>query len=111
MRTHTVEPFDPPGELSSLGIDESTIPPESRIPRYTSAVWKYKGGAVGSLSHSVALWGMTYDTEFEVITDGAIYKLVDLYSKSPKLLVRRDGNAEQGKLAQISLCSKRWTTS
>lgn len=96
VRTHTVEASDAPGYLSKLGIDESLVRPENRIPRYTSAVWRYEGGAVGSLEHSVALHGTTYDVEFTVIADGLVAKLVDLYTSSPKLVLRVDGQAEPG---------------
>lgn len=71
VRTHTVEHDDgPAGVLSKLGFDEEgTIEPASRIPRYTSAVWKYEEGAVGSLTHVVGLHGATYDTEVRAGTE------------------------------------------
>lgn len=92
--SHTVEYDEESGHLSKLGIDESTISPESRIPRFTNAIWKYKSGAVGSLSHSVALHGTTYDTELVIICDGNILKLVDLYTDTPRLIIMGDGKAE-----------------
>ncbi|GJN94732.1 hypothetical protein Rhopal_007823-T1 [Rhodotorula paludigena] len=96
VRTQTVEHFEAPGKLSKLGFDEdSTVPAESRIPRYTSAIWKYKGGAVGSLTHVVGLHGNTYDTEFEVICDGTTFRLVDCYTPCPRLFIRQsDKSAE-----------------
>ncbi|GAA5988500.1 hypothetical protein JCM10908_003590 [Rhodotorula pacifica] len=96
VRTQTVEFSDPPGELSKLGFDEqSTVPPKSRIPRYTSAVWKYQGGAVGSLTHAVALHGTTYDTELEVICDGTTFKLVDMYTNTPRLFTRQSDSSSE----------------
>ncbi|KAF9069127.1 putative oxidoreductase C terminal-domain-containing protein [Rhodocollybia butyracea] len=89
VRTHTVEHTDAPGKLSKLGFDEATIPPECRIPRYTSSIWTYEKGAVGSLVHVVGLHGNTYDTEFEVLCDGYTFKLVDMYSSAPRLFTRR----------------------
>ncbi|GAA5939036.1 hypothetical protein JCM3775_002655 [Rhodotorula graminis] len=96
VRTHTVEHSDAPGKLSKLGFDEeATVQPECRIPRYTSAVWKYKAGAVGSLTHVVGLHGNTYDTEFEVICDGTTFRLVDMYTPTPRLFIRQsDQGAE-----------------
>lgn len=94
---HTVEYDEKPGQLSKLGIDESTIPAKSRVPRFTNAIWKYESGAVGSLSHSIALHGNTYDTELVIICDGHILKLVDLYSSAPALIVMEDGNAQPSK--------------
>ncbi|GAA6010159.1 hypothetical protein JCM10207_005644 [Rhodosporidiobolus poonsookiae] len=96
VRTHTVEHNDKPGKLSKLGFDEDgTIPVESRIPRYTSSVWKYEGGAVGSLTHAVALHGNTYQTEFEVVADGITFKLYDMYTTTPKLFVFESGTIRQ----------------
>jgi predicted dehydrogenase len=59
VMAHTVEHDERPGGLSAKGFDEDVIPPENRIPRLTSAVWKYESGAVGSLMHAVALQGNT----------------------------------------------------
>ncbi|KAI0366655.1 hypothetical protein BV20DRAFT_971583 [Pilatotrama ljubarskyi] len=91
---HTVQPNEPPGKLSAKRFDEDVIPPDNRLPRLTSATWKYKGGAVGTLTHVIALHGNMYDTEFEVYADGYRFKLVDPYS-TPKLCIRRPGLAEE----------------
>ncbi|TBU23246.1 putative oxidoreductase C terminal-domain-containing protein [Dichomitus squalens] len=90
---HTVQHNEPPGELSAKRFDEDQIPAENRLPRLTSATWKYTGGAVGTLTHVIALHGTTYDTEFEVYADGYHFRLVDPYS-IPKLYIRRPGVAE-----------------
>ncbi|PCH39968.1 hypothetical protein WOLCODRAFT_161996 [Wolfiporia cocos MD-104 SS10] len=92
VAAHTVEHDDAPGALSAQRFDEGGIPPARRLPRLTSATWKYKGGAVGALTHVIALHGTTYDTEFEVYADGFRLKLVDPYG-SPVLSVRRPGLA------------------
>ncbi|KAI9057498.1 hypothetical protein FKP32DRAFT_1637749 [Trametes sanguinea] len=91
---HTVQHDELPGRLSAKRFDEDAIPPENRLPRLTSATWKYKGGAVGTLTHVIALHGNTYDTEFEVYADGYRFKLVDPYG-TPKLCIRRPGVAEE----------------
>ena len=97
VRTQTVEFSDAPGALSKIGFDEDgSVPPESRIPRYTSAVWKYQSGAVGSLTHAVALHGTTYDTELEVICDGTTFKLVDMYTNTPRLFIRQSDTSSEG---------------
>ncbi|RDX50191.1 hypothetical protein OH76DRAFT_1402655 [Lentinus brumalis] len=90
---HVVQHSESPGQLSAKRFDEDAIPEENRLPRLTSATWKYTGGAVGSLTHVIALHGTTYDTEFEVYADGYHFKLVDPYS-TPKLYIRRPGTAE-----------------
>ena len=107
---HTVQHDELPGRLSAKRFDEEPIPTENRLPSLTSATWKYKGGAVGTLTHVIALHGRspenihgdlnlhgnagtTYDTELEVYADGYHFKLVDPYS-TPKLHIRRPGSAE-----------------
>ena len=57
-------------------MDESLIKPEDRIPRVTAATWKYESGAVGSLTHVVALQGTNYSCELEVFADGYSLKYV-----------------------------------
>lgn len=49
-----------------MPIDESLIPEDERIPRFTTAMWKYDSGAVGHLEHGVALQGTEFSTEFTV---------------------------------------------
>ncbi|OBZ68816.1 hypothetical protein A0H81_10998 [Grifola frondosa] len=94
VTAHTVEHDELPGNLSAQRFNENQILPSNRIPRLTSATWKYRNGAVGALTHVIALHGMctTYDTEFEVYADGYRFKLVDPYN-APVLYVRRPGHA------------------
>ncbi|KAH9920425.1 putative oxidoreductase C terminal-domain-containing protein [Fomitopsis serialis] len=92
VSAHTVVHDDAPGALSAKRFDESAIPPEKRLPRLTSATWKYTGGAVGALTHVIALHGTTYDTEFEVYADGYRLKLIDPYGSAPVLSVRKPGD-------------------
>jgi predicted dehydrogenase len=88
---HSVEWYEKPGELSKIPVDESVIPEDERIPRMTSATWKYQNGAVGSLLHAVALQGTAYSCELEVYCDGYQMKLVDPYN-APVLYLRRPGD-------------------
>ena len=87
----SIEHYEAPGKLSKIPTDESKIPPELRIPRLTSAVWKYENGAVGSFTHAVALQGHAYACELEVWADGYHMRLVDPY-QAPTLYVRRPGD-------------------
>jgi len=87
----SIEHYEAPGKLSKIPIDESKIPEELRIPRLTSAVWKYENGAVGSFTHAVALQGHAYACELEVWADGYHMRLVDPYN-APTLFVRRPGD-------------------
>jgi hypothetical protein len=70
VSAHSLEWFEKAGKLSKLQIDESKIAEENRIPRVTSATWKYKNGAVGSFTHVVGLQGTNYSCELEVFADG-----------------------------------------
>lgn len=90
VSAHSLEWYENAGKLSKIAIDENQIPPEDRIPRITAATWcelchslsdpyptdrwvdtrKYESGAVGSLTHLIALQGHDYSCELEVYADG-----------------------------------------
>ncbi|KAH9996883.1 putative oxidoreductase C terminal-domain-containing protein [Russula vinacea] len=91
VTAHSLEWHENPGQLSKQNIDESRIAPENRIPRVTSATWKYENGAVGTFTHVVALQGHDYSCELEVYADGYQFKLVNPYVQ-PVLYVRRPGS-------------------
>ncbi|KDN37816.1 hypothetical protein K437DRAFT_228972 [Tilletiaria anomala UBC 951] len=91
VMAHSLEHSEPAGQLSKMPIDESKIPPDQRIPRVTCATWKYESGAVGSLTHAVALQGFNYQTELDVYADGYSLRLVDPYN-APVLYFRRPGD-------------------
>ncbi|PKI83637.1 hypothetical protein MVES1_002471 [Malassezia vespertilionis] len=91
---HTVEHHDDAGKLSKIPVAEHEVPPEERIPRVTSATWKYKNGAVGSLMHAVALHDQKFFTEMDVFADGYYMRLVDPYN-APALYVRRPGDEKE----------------
>lgn len=76
VSAHSLEWDEPAGALSKMSIDESKIPEENRISRVTAATWKYESGAVGSLTHLVALQGHNYSCELEVYADGYQLKCV-----------------------------------
>lgn len=84
VTAHSLEWHENAGQLSKQTIDESKIAPENRIPRVTSATWKYENGAVGSFTHVVALQGRNYSCELEVYADGYQFKytLLVLYVPS-----------------------------
>jgi len=91
VTAHSLEWYENPGHLSKQTIDESQIAPENRIPRVTSATWKYVNGAVGTFTHVVALQGHDYSCELEVYADGYQFKLVNPYVQ-PVLYIRRPGS-------------------
>ena len=91
VMAHSLEYFEPAGQLSKIPVDESLIKPENRIPRITCATWKFHSGAVGSLTHAVALQGTNYSTEIDVFADGYSLRLIDPYN-APMLYIRRPGD-------------------
>jgi predicted dehydrogenase len=91
VSAHSLEWDENAGHLSKMSIDESKIAPENRIPRVTSATWKYDSGAVGSFTHVVGLQGTNYSCELEVFADGYSLKLVNPYVQ-PVLYVRKPGD-------------------
>jgi predicted dehydrogenase len=94
VNAHSLEWDENAGNLSKMSIDESKIAPENRIPRVTSATWKYDSGAVGSFTHVVGLQGTNYSCELEVFADGYSLKLVNPYVQ-PVLYVRRPGDDQE----------------
>ena len=89
---HSLEHFEAPSKLSKLAFNEDeTIPAEQRVPRVSSATWKYTSGAVGSLMHVIALHGRDFFTEIDVFADGYSLRLVDAYN-APTLYVRHPGD-------------------
>jgi hypothetical protein len=94
-KTENTEWDEPAGALSVIPVDENAIAEDDRIPRVTSATWKYETGAVGSLTHALVLQGTKYSCELEVYADGYQLKLIDPYN-APELRVRTpDGDDEQ----------------
>jgi hypothetical protein len=87
IQAHALEHFEEAGKLSAMPIDESKIAAEDRIPRMTSAIWKYKNGGIGTLTHGITLHGTAYSTNLEIFADGYQLRLVDLYNR-PSLHVR-----------------------
>lgn len=71
---HAIEADEKPGQLSKTNFDDDAIPLEDKIPRVTSASWKYESGAVGALLHGTILHGVDYSIELEVYADGVSWR-------------------------------------
>jgi hypothetical protein len=84
---------DKPAGPSGLDIEQS-VPMEFRPPRATLAQWRFAGGALGSLAHSVLLRGRQYQAELEVLGDGLRLLLEDPYGRC-RLRVRRGSDPEE----------------
>ncbi|GAA6000826.1 Gfo/Idh/MocA family oxidoreductase [Rhodotorula paludigena] len=94
VQAQALEWDEPAGQLSKVPVDENAIAEEDRIPRVTTASWKYENGGVGTLTHALTLQGYKYNCELEVIADGWLLRLIDPYN-APELRVRSpDGDDE-----------------
>ncbi|EIW70969.1 hypothetical protein TREMEDRAFT_67519 [Tremella mesenterica DSM 1558] len=89
IQVHTISHTEPTGHLKEFTHDESKIHPENRIPRLTTAIWKYEGGACGTLVHGLTLHEGEFSVELVILADGWCLRLVDPYNTNPKLYVRR----------------------
>ncbi|KAK7203926.1 putative oxidoreductase C terminal-domain-containing protein [Myxozyma melibiosi] len=87
VKSQALEHWEPAGKLSHQCIDESAIPANDRIPRATTAMWKFESGAVGTLIHVVALHGIRFSNEITIYADGYQLRLRELYT-TPTLYVR-----------------------
>ncbi|KAL6073234.1 NAD binding dehydrogenase [Balamuthia mandrillaris] len=76
----------PKDVVSGKGVEEG-LPDAYRIPRATTAIWRFSSGALGSLSHGALLQGDKYECEMEVWGDGIRIILEDPYNLC-KLRVR-----------------------
>ena len=88
----------PPGTTeSSIGylskvpavVNEESIPVEQRIPRVTSANWKFESGSIGCLTHGLILWSKRYEASIDIWADGLRITLEEPYFPECKLRVRR----------------------
>jgi predicted dehydrogenase len=83
LQASSVKQTDKAGKLEHIpaNINEEALAPEKRVPRVTTAFWKFKNGALGSFMHGVLLHELKYETELEVWGDGYRLQLIDPYGK------------------------------
>lgn len=95
VQARTVEHTCFAGKLNKIGFDENAlIPAEQRIPRITTASWRHEYGTLSTLMHGVALHGPDYSTEIDIVADGWLLRLSDLYQPNPKLAILKHGSSE-----------------
>jgi predicted dehydrogenase len=89
VRAFSIKSTDIGGKLNFIpsSVNEDLLPIERRIPRVTTAMWKFNSGAIGSLMHGALLHESKYESELEVWGDGYKIVLVDPYEEC-KLIVR-----------------------
>lgn len=85
---------DDPSEVGYLStaplvVKEQNVLSQDRIPRLTSAQWKFTNGTVGSLTHGVSLHCQRYEANIEIWADGLRIVLEEPYQPECKLRVRR----------------------
>jgi len=83
LQASSIKQTDKAGKLDHIpaNINEEALAPEKRVPRVTTAFWKFKNGAIGSFMHGVLLHELKYETELEVWGDGYRMQLIDPYGK------------------------------
>jgi len=83
LQASSVKQTDKAGKLDHIpaNINEEALAPEKRVPRVTTAFWKFTNGAMGSFMHGVLLHELKYETELEVWGDGYRMQLIDPYGK------------------------------
>lgn len=72
----STEHYEEAGHLEAMPIDESQIPDAERVPRTTSAIWKFENGATCSFTHALTLQGTKYSTELEVYRESTVRRRV-----------------------------------
>ena len=99
VRALSIPGSDPSGHLRDIPTAPdgarfgSNVPPEFAYPRVTAAVWRFDGGALGSLTHGTLLHGEKYETELEIWGDGLRIVLLDPYDRC-RVLIRRPGSEQ-----------------
>jgi predicted dehydrogenase len=83
LQAMSIKQTDKAGKLAHIPerINEEALAPEKRVPRVTTAFWKFKNGAIGSFMHGVLMHELKYETELEVWGDGYRLQLIDPYGK------------------------------
>lgn len=87
VQATTLEHFESVGQINPQFVEEHKIDDDDRVPRITSAFWKFKTGAVGNFVHAVALHGARFSNEITIFADGYQIRLTELYT-TPTLHVR-----------------------
>jgi len=91
----SIKQHEPLGALKALPLGlqnlEQSLSPAQRVPRVTSALWRFTNGAIGSLMHGVQLHGQKYEAEIELWGDGYRIVFLEPYGNC-KLSVRLSGS-------------------
>ncbi|KAK8093141.1 uncharacterized protein PG998_014542 [Apiospora kogelbergensis] len=104
VQAFALEHYEKPGKPSRQAIDESKTPrredPKSDKCHLVSFV-KFSNGALGSLSHLVALHDIQYFNEIVITVDGYQLRLTDLYTV-PTLRARTPESEEENAISFLN---------
>lgn len=73
------------------GCDVS-VPNERKVARVTATQWRFLGGGLGSLFHTVCLHGKKYEASIDVFMDGLRLSLEEPYLDTCRLKVRGENS-------------------
>lgn len=99
LQALSLKATEPIAALSKIPVDESSIPVERRIPRVTTATWRFNNGAIGTLTHTALLHGWNYETQIEILGDGYYISVRDPYEKC--LITYRAPGTEEEQTLQL----------
>ena len=85
------------GYLASLPsiVQEANIPLENDVPRSTQCVWQFTAGGIGTLTHTLLLHDLKYETSIDIWCDGLRISLTNVYFPECTLTIRRSGSNQE----------------
>ena len=84
---------------------DTELPEMARVPRATMATWRFQSGGIGSLCHTVALYGGASEAYMEVILEGIRIRFLDPYDHTARLEVRGlDEDPEEEQIFHFGDC-------
>jgi predicted dehydrogenase len=79
IKAVAVGPSLPLSDMAKPPQAEHEVPMDQRINRATSAIFRFKEGAIGALTHTALLHESRYHTAIEVVCDGLHILVEDPY--------------------------------
>jgi predicted dehydrogenase len=96
--TDVPQPYGSSNENETV---EDRVPFEHRIPRVTTATWRFQSGALCTLTHGVMLHGHNNEAEVEVWADGLRMTLEDPYVTCRLSVKRSRSDKDCGDQVQV----------
>lgn len=97
---YSIPPSNSPQNLGYLTclpsiVQEANIPIENDAPRSTQCVWQFAAGGIGTLTHTLLLHDLKYETSIDIWCDGLRISLTDVYFPECTLTIRRSGSNKE----------------